>query len=124
MTYNLSPKVEARDWFKINRDLLLGPFALLSLATATILYRTETYSTKFISLDLLWLSAAEASFIYKIRQFLFHELVDLLNGLLEASLGRARDVEVKGRVLHVSSARSPDRTSEQPTAAVAMLLSG
>ena len=35
MTYNLSPKVKAGDWFKINRNLLLWPFALFLSATVT-----------------------------------------------------------------------------------------
>jgi hypothetical protein len=30
MTHNLSTKVETRKWFKINEDLLLGPFTLFS----------------------------------------------------------------------------------------------
>jgi hypothetical protein len=30
MTHNLSTKVETRNWFKVNRDLFLGPFTLFS----------------------------------------------------------------------------------------------
>jgi hypothetical protein len=63
------------------------------------LIQEETHSAKLISLDLIWLSATKTSFINQIRKFLFHQFLNLLDRLLETSLGRARNVEVKGRIL-------------------------
>jgi hypothetical protein len=67
MTNNLSTKVKPRNWFKINRNLLLGPFALFLVSQNCLKVSNNTHSTKLVSLNLLWLSSAEASFIYEIR---------------------------------------------------------
>jgi hypothetical protein len=65
------------------------------------LAQRTTYTTHGISFDLLWFSAAEASFIYKVRQVLLHELVNFGNGLFETISSGAGNVEVKGRVLNL-----------------------
>lgn len=66
MTNNLSTEVKTRNWFKVNRYLLLGPFALLLVSQREFNKTNLTYSAKLVSLNLLWLPSAEASFIYKI----------------------------------------------------------
>lgn len=83
VSHDLRTQVEARNRLKIDGDLGVGPLS----------------SAKLISLDLFLVSASESSFVYKVRELLLHELFDLVNSLLEAGLGGARNVEVEGRVL-------------------------
>jgi hypothetical protein len=63
------------------------------------LAQRTTYTTHGISLDLLWFSATEASFVYKVRKVLLHKLVNLSDGLFETISSGAGNVKVKGRVL-------------------------
>jgi putative ubiquitin-RnfH superfamily antitoxin RatB of RatAB toxin-antitoxin module len=68
LTDNLSTEVEANDRLEIYGNLLLGPLALKNrLEGSRESAQKTTYTTHGISLDLFWFSAAEASFIYKVR---------------------------------------------------------
>jgi hypothetical protein len=58
-----------------------------------------TYAAVFISLDLLLVSTTEAPFINQLGKLLLHHLLDLGDGFLQAFLGRACHMQVKGRVL-------------------------
>jgi hypothetical protein len=58
-----------------------------------------TYSAELITLYRIWFSSLEASLINKIWQFLFHKLFYLFDSLLEASLARACNMQVKWWVL-------------------------
>jgi hypothetical protein len=58
---DLSTQVETMDRLQTDRNLLLGPFA----------------SSKLITFDLFLVSAAEASFVNKLGEFLLDKLVDL-----------------------------------------------
>ena len=60
---------------------------------------TNTYSTKLISLNCLWFTSTKTSLVNQVREFLLHQFLDLLDRLLKARLARARNVEVKRRVL-------------------------
>jgi hypothetical protein len=66
MTNDLSTKVKARNRFKVNGNLLLRPFTLFSVNHFELEFVNETYSSKLVSLDLLWLSSTEASFIHEV----------------------------------------------------------
>lgn len=57
MAYNLSSQVEARDGLEVDRNLLLGPFALAVLVSGQqkariVVAVVYTYSTILISLNL------------------------------------------------------------------------
>lgn len=56
---------------------------------------TYTYSAELVTLNGIWLSSSEAPLINKVWQFLLHEFLNLFDGFLEASLARARNMEVK-----------------------------
>jgi hypothetical protein len=58
---DLSTQVETMDRLQTDRNLLLGPFA----------------SSKLVTFDLFLVSAAEASFVNKLGEFLLDKLVDL-----------------------------------------------
>lgn len=90
VSHDLRTQVEARNRLKIDGDLGVGPLS----------------SAKLISLHLFLVTASESSFVYKVRKLLLHELFDLVNSLLEAGLGGARNVEVERGVLwDVSASR-------------------
>jgi hypothetical protein len=100
MTNNLSTQVEAWDRLKANRNSLFWPFALEIICQSLLYGQTKSpYTTELVSLNLLWLSSPEPSFINKIWQFLLHQFIDFLNGLFESGLGRARNVQIKRWVL-------------------------
>jgi hypothetical protein len=69
LTNNLSTEVETDDRLEVHGNLLLGPLALgnRSGMNEENLAQRKTYTTHGVSFDLLWFSAAEASFIYKVR---------------------------------------------------------
>jgi len=56
MTNNLGPKVEARDRFQINRNLLFRPFT----------------SAKLIALHLFLIATTESALINELRKVLLH----------------------------------------------------
>jgi len=58
-----------------------------------------TYSAKFVALEVLRLSTAETTFVYKVRKVLLHHLFDHLDSLVQAFFGGASDAEVQRRVL-------------------------
>lgn len=82
-THNLRTQVEARDGLEVDWDALFRP-----LTTA-----------ERVTLNLFWLSATEATLVDQVGQFLLHELVDLLDGFLEAVFGGAGNMEVERWVL-------------------------
>jgi len=100
---NLSSKIETWNWFEVNWDLLLWPFALQYLSAIIPSNAHHTYSTKLIALNCFWFSPSEASLIDEVRQFLLHELLDLLDSLLETGFARARNVQVQRWVLRIIS---------------------
>jgi predicted solute-binding protein len=67
VTNDLSAKIETWNWFKVDGNLLLGPFALFSISYHDFQAANETYSAKLISLNGLWFSSTKSSFIYQIR---------------------------------------------------------
>jgi hypothetical protein len=67
MTNNLGAKIEAGNWFKINGDLLLRPFALFPKLAWSAFMTGETYSAKLVPLDSVWLTSAETSLVNQIR---------------------------------------------------------
>lgn len=86
-TDDLGAEIEAGDGLEVDGDAFLGP-----LATALR-----------VAFDLRGLvSATEAALVDEVGEFLLHELVDFLDGLFEAVLGGAGDVEVERRVLQAS----------------------
>ena len=98
MTYHLCSKVEARDWLEINGNALFWPFAL-QVVSSHELFRACAYSSKFITLNLIRLSTSKTSLVHKIRQFLLHKLVYLLDSFFKTVFRSACDVKVKRRVL-------------------------
>ena len=82
---NLSAQVESRNGLEVDRDALFGPLA----------------ASKVVALDLRGVlsRATETAFVDQVGQFLLHHLFNLLHSLLEAFLGSAGNVEVKGWVL-------------------------
>ena len=78
VTYHLCPKVEARDWLKINGNALFRPFALQVVSLPGHLW-IWAYSSKLITLNLIRLSTSETSLIDKVWQLLLHKLINLLH---------------------------------------------
>ncbi len=91
VTYHLCPEVEAGDWLKINGDALFRPFALQAVSLPEHL-RIRAYSSKLITLDLIWLSSSETSLIHKVWQLLLHELIDFLHRFLKTVFGSTGNV--------------------------------
>ena len=63
----------------------------------TLFYRSRghcSYTTKFVTLNLLWLPPTESTFIDQIRKLLLHEIVDQFDCLLKALLAHASYMEV------------------------------
>lgn len=90
-------------------------------------YIQITYPAKLITLKVLGLPTAEASFIDKIGQFLFHKFFNLSNSQFQAFFTGARNVQIERRVLYrlqLTSTVELFQDRERHTAAVAMLLSG
>jgi hypothetical protein len=100
---NLGSKIETWNWFEVNWDLLLWPFTLQYLSVIIPSDTHCTYSTKLIALNCFGFSSSEASLIDEVRQFLLHELLDLLDSLLETGFARARNVKVQRWVLRMIS---------------------
>lgn len=98
MTYHLCPKVEARDWLKVNGNALFGPFALQLVSLSRNSW-IRAYSSKLISLNLVWLPTPETSFIDKVRQLLLHKLINLLHCLFKTVFRGASDVKIERRIL-------------------------
>ena len=82
MTYNLCAKIEAWKWLQVDRNTFFGPFALPDIVNGGRDKNNSTYPSKFITFELFWFSAAETSFINKVRKLLAHQLIDFLNRLL------------------------------------------
>lgn len=82
---NLSTQVEAGDRLQANGDLLLGPFALRNISQWNLM-SGHTYTTVFISLDLLLVTTTKTALVDQCREFLFHEFLNLGHSLLEARL--------------------------------------
>lgn len=117
MANNLRSEVKARNWLEINGNLLFGPFALYPHQHERLARMLNiSYSAKLISLHLLWLSSTKSSLVNEVGEFLLHKLLDLLYSQLKAPLRRARNVEVKGRVLQSSAHCSQEmkRNLQQP----------
>ena len=80
LTNHLRAKIKAINGLQIDGNALFGPFA----------------APKRVTLDRIGFSArSKATFIDKIRQFLFHELLDLVEGRIQAFFAGAGDVEVE-----------------------------
>jgi hypothetical protein len=82
---NLSAQVKSRNGLEVDRDALFGPLA----------------ASQVVAFDLrrILSRATETAFVDQVGQFLLHHLFNLLDSLLEAFLGSASNVEVKGWVL-------------------------
>jgi hypothetical protein len=95
-TDNLCSQVEPREWFQVDRDLLLGPFPLYSTVSTYSLYRTRgsTHATEFVSLDLFLVPSPEATLVDQLGKLLINEFLDLGDGLFQTFFGRARYVEI------------------------------
>lgn len=65
--------------------------------------RYDTYSTKLITLNLLWFPASEAALVDQLRQFLLHKLFNLLDSLFESFLRRTGNMQVQRWVLYAFS---------------------
>ena len=98
MTYHLCPKVEARDWLKINGNALFRPFSLQAVSSPRHLW-IWTYSSEFITLNLIWLSTSKTSLIHEVWQLLLHKLIDLFYRFLKTVFRSAGDVKIEGRIL-------------------------
>ena len=98
VTYHLCPKVEARDWLKINGNAFFRPFSLQDVSLPSHLWRW-TYSSKLITLNLIWLSTSETSLIHKVRQLLLHKFIDLFYRFLKTVFRSAGNVKIEGRIL-------------------------
>jgi hypothetical protein len=72
---DLCPEIETRDRLEFDRDALFRPFAATERIAFDIWFRLATSTLKAALVDQVW-------------EFLLHELVDLLYGLLEAFFGR------------------------------------
>lgn len=57
------------------------------------------YSTVFITFNLFWFPSSKTSLIDQIGKLLFHEFLNLLDGLLETVFRDTRDMEIKRRAL-------------------------
>ena len=98
VTYHLGPEVETRNWLEINGNALFWPFALQAVSLPGQL-RIWAYSSKLITLDLIWLSTSETSLIHKVGQLLLHELINFLHRLLKTIFRSAGNVKIEGRIL-------------------------
>lgn len=116
MTNDLSAKIETRGWFQINGDLFHTPFTLpfgqLDFPKQTV---NSTYSTVFITLNLILISAAKTAIIYQLREILLDEFLNLLDSLLQAFLASAGNVEVERGVLARSAMSIPSSKRRQIT---------
>lgn len=105
-TNNLCSQVEATDRFQAYGKLLFRPFALeleLAKCFSHTLQVRNTYTTKFIALEVLGFTATESALIYQIGQLLCQHLFDHLDSLVESFLRSASHAKIKGRVLTVIS---------------------
>jgi hypothetical protein len=103
MSNDLCSKIKAWDWFEVNWNPFLRPFALNTVRPVSSITKTskecQAYTAKFIPLHLVWFSPPESPLIDKIGQFLLHEFLDLLDSLFKAFLCSASDMKVQGRAL-------------------------
>lgn len=104
LTDNLRTQIEPGDRFKINRNPLIGPFALYKVSSALFLSRIigrKSYATKFVPLYLLLgFPPTESSLVDQVRQFLLHKIIDDLHRLLKAFLVGAGHMKVERGVLY------------------------
>jgi hypothetical protein len=93
---DLCSKVKARDWFEINWNPLLRPFALNMFVSITtkISEIFQAYTAKLIPLHLVWFSSPKSSLINKIGKLLLHKFLDLLHSFFEAFFCNAGDMKV------------------------------
>lgn len=86
---DLGAQVESGNRLKVDGDALFGPLA----------------TSEVVALDLrrILSRATETALVDQVRQFLLHHFFDLLDSLLEAFLGSAGNVEIKGWVLQKMS---------------------
>ena len=114
MANDLCTKVEARNRFKADGDLLFGPFPLWFVSN---LYKRrdlgKVYSAKLVKLHLLPVPTTEPPLVDQRWELLLHELLNLGNSLLKTGLGRARDVQIQRRVLRERSAYGMHAVSKQ-----------
>jgi hypothetical protein len=101
LTDNLGSQVETLDRLKVDRNSLLGPFPLYQVIRTPNFIQAQvvTYPSKFITFNLRLFPTAESTFVYEVGQLLFHKLLNLRNGFIEALSGSAGNVEVKRRIL-------------------------
>jgi hypothetical protein len=101
---NLRTQIESRNWFKVNRNPLIGPFALYKVSSALFLSRIisrRSYATKLVSLYLLLgFPPTESSLVDQVRQLLLHKIIDDLHSLLKAFLVGAGHMKVERGVLY------------------------
>ena len=105
VTYYLCSEIEARDWLEINGNALFRPFALQGVSLPEHLW-IWAYSSKLITLNLIWLSTSKTSLVHKVWQFLLHKFVDLFHRLFKTIFRSAGNVEIEGRILSGSVNRS------------------
>jgi hypothetical protein len=98
-TDNLCAQVKATNRLKTYGDLLFRPLALGIVSNTLAGITWATYSAEFVTLEVLRLPAAEATFVYEVRKVFLHHLLDHFYSLIQALLGGAGDTEVQGRVL-------------------------
>jgi hypothetical protein len=98
-TDNLCAQVKAANRLKTYGDLLFGPLALGIVSNMLAGIAWATYSAELVTLEVLGLPAAEATFVYEVRKVFLHHLLDHFHSLFQALLGGASDTEVQGRVL-------------------------
>ena len=108
MTYYLRSKIEARDRFKVDWNLFLGPLS----------------SAILITFKLLGLATFESPFVNQIREILFHHFVDLFYSLFKTFFRGAGDMQVQRWILISDERRRIAGVLNGHTAAVAILLSG
>ena len=102
-TNDLSTQIESTNRLETDRDLLLGPFALIPVSFAEWILSPRTYSAKLVTFKVFWFATTESAFIYKIREILFHHFFNHGNGLVQAFFGRASDAKIQRWVLQTKS---------------------
>lgn len=90
----LCSQIETLNWFEIDWYPLFGPFALLGISISLASEVKCPNPSKLVPLNLIWLSASEASLVYQIRKLLLHKFLDFLNGFLEPIFRDAGDMQV------------------------------
>lgn len=65
----------------------------------------QTYAAKLITLHIGLSLTSKSTLVYQVRQFLFHEFLNLRNGLFKAFAGCTRDVEIQRGILQAQHQR-------------------